>query len=885
VLDSASTRPIASATVTLEGTRCGALTDSLGRFRLSGLRPDSYTVVARQIGYGVESRHVRVRSGADTSVTIELASAPPQLQQVVTTGAATAPEASGAYLRLRGAKSINGFAVPSVELGSEEVETADELLVFEAGAVAAARREHSLHKRADVQAAVDADARAPEPEATQGTLRARALDGTPLGDFPLQHTDVSAEISGSIARTVVVQRYANPYRQVIEAVYIFPLPSLGAVNDFVMRVGSRKIIGLVRTRDEAERIYRDARARGQTASLLTQERPNIFTQSVANIEPGGTVGISITYFERLPYEKGEYEFVFPMVVGPRYNPGQTAAPPVAVARPLSGTDRMPGHHAGGGCASAILRADTTAINPPVLPPGVRGGHDISLRVTLDAGLPITQLAAIAHRVDIEAHSPSRQVIRLASSDAIPNRDFVLRWSVAGAETRFGVLSHASAGKGYFSLTMQPPLAPRDEQVTPREITFIMDVSGSMSGAPIAISKELIERTLDRLRPDDHFNLVYFAGGNAQLWERARPNTSENVAEAKRFLASMAAGGGTEMLAGVRRALGAHHEPEFVQMFVFLTDGYVGNEAQILEVIKTERGAARFFGFGIGGSVNRYLIDGIGEHGGGMSQVVIPRDTAHRTRAVNRLFDAIDSPVLVDVAIDWNGLAVRDVYPAKPRDLFAGQVIDVVARYDRPANGTVFVTGRVGGRRVRYPVRVELPAEESRNAALAPTWARLRIHDLSGELLTADSAGRARLRQEITDLALGHRLVSQYTAFVAVDSSRIVGDGRPLRVMQPVELPEGVSYEGIFGEKPSGRPVRIDAWGTTLQQTASGKIRVVEVAADGPAARGGVRAGAQVTLVNGVAVHTLAQLEGLLLQSTTRVSISMERGGEVILPSP
>lgn len=882
--DSVTSRAISGAQIRLIGTPCGAITDSTGRFRIQRLKPDTYTVDFKRVGYRSAQRRVIVSAGRDTSLTVKLAPEVVQLGQVVTTSA-NVRGARRAYVQSGAGSADFAKSAPAMMLEEGEIEGADELLLFDAAEAAQSRRELAQNKRVDKFSEKDPDSGEPAPPATQGTLRARTAEGKPLGDFPLQHTDVAAEISGSLARTVVEQRYANPYKDVIEAVYIFPLPSLGAVNDFVMRVGSRKIVGLIRTREEAERIYRDARARGQTASLLTQERPNIFTQNVANIEPGGVVTISITYFERLPYDKGEYEFAFPMVVGPRYNPGQTTTPQVVVMQPTSGTDRPPRHYGGGHCVNLPLRADTTSVNPPVLPPGQRSGHDISLKVTLDAGLPITQLAAIAHKVDIERLSPTRHVITLSSKDAIPNRDFVMRWSVAGAETRFGVLAHAANGNGYFSLTMQPPLAPSDEQVTPREITFILDISGSMMGLPIDLSKELIERTLDRLRPDDHFNIVYFAGGNAQLWERARQNTPENVATAKRFLTNLSAGGGTEMLAGVQRALSAHHEPEFLQMYVFLTDGYVGNEEQILEVIKKERGDARFFGFGIGSSVNRYLIDGIGEHGGGMSQVVIPRDTSYQTRAVNRLFDAIDSPVLVDIAIEWNGLPVRDVYPAKVRDLFAGQVIDVVGRYEGQGSGTAYVTGRIGARRVRYPVRVDLPAVESRHAALAPTWARLRIHDLSGAMLGADSTARARLRSEMTELALNHRLVSQYTAFVAVDSSRVVGDGRPLRVMQPVELPQGVSYKGIFGENPTGRPVRIDAWGMTLQETESGKVRVAEVREGGAAAREGIKRGAQLQTVNRVKVENLSQLEGLLLQSAGQVVVGVEKGKAVSLPTP
>ncbi|HJR63374.1 MAG TPA: VIT domain-containing protein [Gemmatimonadaceae bacterium] len=716
---------------------------------------------------------------------------------------------------------------------------------------------------------------------SQGTLRARDTSGKVLGDFPLRRTEVKAEISGFLARTVVEQTYVNPFESAIEAVYVFPMPSLAAVNDFVMQIGSRRIVGIVRPREEAERIYQQARARGQTASLLTQERPNIFTQNVANIEAGGTVRIRITYFERLKYEHGEYAYVFPMVVGPRYISG---APQVAQGSSLVSTASIP--QDGGGWSPPTDRVpDADRITPPVLEPGQRSGHDIGLTVTLDAGLPITNLTSPAHRVVEERETASRRVLRLASNDSIPNRDFVLRWSVAGAETQFGVLAHRGESGGYFTLTMQPPREPSDDQVTAREITFILDVSGSMGGLPIEISRELVKRSLDELRPDDRFNLVYFASGNGQLWERARPRTSDNVAEAKRFLARVQGGGGTEMMAGIRRALAAHHDPELIQMFVFLTDGYVGEDQEILRVVKDERGDARFFAFGIGSSVNRFLIDGVGEHGGGGSHVVIPRDPEHASVAVRRLFDMIDSPVLVDVAIDWNGLPVRDVYPARVRDLFAGQTISVLGRFEAPAQGTAYVTGRVGARRVRYPVTVELPEARSENAALAPAWARHRIAELSSELLGADADRTVELTRQITELAIRHRLVSRFTSFVAVDESRVVGDGRPMRILQPVEMPEGVSYEGVFGEPTSGRPVRISSWGVTLQETASGKVRVAEVSADGPAARAGMRAGGALSRVNRIVVSGLEDLERVLLQAGRSVLLRMEEGVEITLPSP
>jgi Ca-activated chloride channel family protein len=712
---------------------------------------------------------------------------------------------------------------------------------------------------------------------TQGALRATNRDGAEVGEFPLEHTEVSADVTGYIGRTVVEQTYGNPFDEVIEAVYVFPLPGMSAVNDFVMEVGARKIVGLVRPREEAEQIYAQARARGQTASLLTQERPNIFTQSVANIEPGGKVVIRITYFERLVYQHGTYEFVFPMVVGPRYIPG-------GAAEGAAGAKQAP--PGGGGTSAPTDRVpDADRITPPVLRPGERSGHDIGLTLAIDAGLPIAGLQAVTHCVEVEDHSTTRKVLRLAAADSIPNRDFVVRWKVDGAETQFGVLAHRGEQGGFLTLLMQPPLAPADAQVTPREITFLIDVSGSQSGLPLGLSKEIVRRTLDELRPEDAFNIYFFASGNGQLWERPRPNNRANVQEAREFLDELCGGGGTEMLEGVRRALGGEHDAKFLQMYVFLTDGYIGNEEEILRVIKEERGEARFFAFGTGSSVNRYLIDGIGEFGGGASHVVLPRDEDQTGRAVQRLFELIDSPVLVDVKIDWNGLPVEDVYPSKLPDLFAGQTINVVARYSRAARGTAYVEARVGAARVRLPVDVDLPEAQPDNPALAPIWARWRIDELSDELVTAAEGRRTELTKQITELAVDFRLVSQFTAFVAVDESRIVGDGNPLRVIQPVELPEGVSYEGVFGERPMGAAFEVPAWGVTLQETESGRIRIGAVRLGSPAAAAGVAAGAIVSTVDRTVVHGLEHLEGLVLQGAESVTLELEPGGPVTLPRP
>lgn len=742
-----------------------------------------------------------------------------------------------------------------------------------------------LDGSADRLLVIEASPRA-SGEASQGTLRAQGPDGQTVGEFPLQHTEVTAEITGYINRTVVEQRYTNPFSEVIEAVYVFPLPGMSAVNDFVMDVHGRRIVGIIRPREEAERIYAEARARGQTASLLTQERPNIFTQSVANIEPGGEVVIRITFFEQLQYESGHYEWNFPMVVGPRYIPG---SPQPAEGTSSGGASTAPASAppGGGGTSPPTDQvADADRITPPVLGPSERSGHDIGLTVTLDAGLPVQDLVAVAHCVEVAEHGAARRVVRLLASDSIPNRDFVLRWSVAGAETQFGVLAHRGDQDGFLTLMMQPPSTPTDDQVMPREITFLLDVSGSMSGIPLGIAKSVILQSMERLRPNDRFNIFFFASGNGQLWPSARRGSRENLAAARRFLDQLCGGGGTEMLAGVRRALHAQHDPQYLQMFVFATDGYIGNEAQILQTIETERGDARFFAFGIGSSINHHLIDGIGQVGGGASHTVLPRDSARAGRAVQRLFNMIDSPVLVDVRIDWNGLPVVDQYPSELPDLFAGQTISTVARFTGPAEGTAFVEARVGRRQLRVPIQVVLPEAEPANAALAPIWARHRIAELSLDMIgTSEPAQQEELRRQITDVALQFRLVSQFTAFVAVDDSRVVGDGTPLRVMQPVEMPDGVSYEGVFGEQPAGETFQIPAWGVVIGVSQSGRIGVVAVAPNGSAAAAGVRPGAVVTRIDNTLVRDLRHLEGLVLQGSSSLRVMLEPGGEVVLPGP
>ncbi|MEQ8766002.1 MAG: VIT domain-containing protein [Planctomycetota bacterium] len=714
---------------------------------------------------------------------------------------------------------------------------------------------------------------------SEGALRAKKPGGDVIGLFPLEHTDVRAEISGFLAETRVRQTFGNPYSEVILAVYVFPLPTTAAINGFVMQIGERKIVGVVRPKEEAQRIYQEAKARGQTASLLTQERTNIFTQSVANIEPGGTVDVDITYFHPLDYSEGQYEYVFPMVVGPRYIPGSAVVPEESVETASSNDEASP---PGGGTSPDTDQVpDASRVSPPVLKDGERSGHDITLSITIDAGVLLGDVTSPTHDILVEPLGAERARIELARHDSIPNRDFVLRYRVSGPAMQLGLLAHRQEELGgFFSLMIVPQLAPEDADVTPREITFVLDNSGSMNGFPIELSKGMVRRTLKSLRPQDRFNIIQFAGSASQLASKSLANNEENVRRGLEYLNGMKGSGGTEMLKGVQAFLDSPVDENHIQMVCFLTDGFVGNEDAILRLVQEKGQHARWYAFGVGSSVNRMLIEGIAKVGRGRSTEILPTEDEAAKKASDRFFDFMDSPVLTDIELDWNGLPVMDVFPSQPRDLFAGEPIVLVGRYSQAAEGQLIVKGRAGTRATSLVLPISLPESSEAHAALAPVWARSQITQLTEQLL-GQPENAEEIRTQIRDLAVDFQLVSQYTSFIAVDESRVVGDGRPLTVLQPVEVPLGVNRDSAVGEEPTGIARRIEAWGVTLVQDQSGELRVGELDEDRPLQRvADVSTGEVLCALNGIELRGFGHLESLLLQASGEtVELSFRPAGD------
>ncbi len=606
-------------------------------------------------------------------------------------------------------------------------------------------------------------------------------------EMPLAHTSVDAQIAGYVARVTVTQTFVNPFKEALEAVYVFPLPHQAAVDTMTMKIGDRVIKSVIKKRDEARKIYEQAKQAGKTTSLLEQERPNIFTQSIANIMPGDSIEIQISYVGVLKYEEGEYEFVFPMVVGPRYIPG----------------GRIIGKQGGGWAPDTDIVPDASRITPPVIKPNERSGHDIDITVRLDDGIKFDKLRSPSHWIDTERDGKRRAVVKLDPRDTIPNKDFILRYNVLGKAPTFGAVTYGTGTDGYFLLMLAPKANYSKAEILPREILFVVDSSGSQQGDPLAKSKELVRRALKGLRPDDTFQVFDFNDIVTSMAAGPVPATAKNINLARKFIHQIRATGGTRMLPVIQTALNWPEDPKRLRIVVMTTDGYIGNETQLLQEINENLGDARLFMFGVGSSTNRYLIDRMAEEGKGFAQFV--RQDEATAQVVETFHRRLETPVLRDVEIDWNGLKVEGVYPERIPDLYAGQPLAIFGRFTQPGKATVRIVGKQGNGKAVFEHRVTFPKKKTGSDQLAALWARMSIEKLMQKLEVRRGDAQA-LEDEVTTLGLKHKLMTRFTSFVAVEEKVRNVDGQLKTVQVPVEMPEGVSYEGVFGDQEEdGRP--------------------------------------------------------------------------------
>ncbi len=641
-----------------------------------------------------------------------------------------------------------------------------------------------------------AKAEGPLCERGKPLTKAYALEGQPddlaggllktrVGDkwmaLPLKETRFDTRVVGTVAETDVTQTFHNPYTdKPLEAIYVFPLADDAAVDDYWIHLDERHIHGVIKKREEARKLYEQAKQAGQSAALLDQERPNIFTQSVANIPPGGSIEVEMHVVQPLHQENGRYELSLPTVVGPRFIPGN----PVS----HKGTGRVP---------DTDQVPDASKITPPVLTNRVSCA-ELKVAVGIEGGLPVTGLKSQYHRVLTGPYGDQTHV-ELARDGELPNRDFVLSWSLAGDKPRASLMAQRDTDGegGYFTLTIQPPHTPPGDKERPRELIFVVDNSGSMGGTPIETAKKAILKSLANLGPNDSFQVMRFSETASGMGPTLLANTSDNQRRAREYVASMSGMGGTQMIEGIKASLGyPQTRRDAMRVVLFLTDGYIGNEVDIFKEIEKTIGETRLFSLGVGGSVNRYLLEGMARTGRGAVTYMGPGEKPDKV--VNRFYERIAHPVLTDIKLDWGSMAVSEVLPGKIPDLFSGQPVVVYGRYSGNPSGTVKLQGTLGDQAFELPVKVNF-ADANDSEGLASMWARTKVDDLEGYPFVRrdDPDSREKSKQAVTNLALEYSIMTQYTSFVAVDERKVKQpDGSYRTVVQPVDLPAEVSPDAV-----------------------------------------------------------------------------------------
>ncbi len=585
--------------------------------------------------------------------------------------------------------------------------------------------------------------------------------------LPMVETDYAIDVRGDLATVTVEQTFENPSEVPLDAQYQLPMAEDAAVYEMIMRVGDRRIRGEVQEKQEARETYEEAKNDGKAAALLEQQRENLFTQRLANVMPETPVEVTIRYVENIEKVDGRYQMVVPLVVGPRYEPGD-----------MSDNELIDGESEGAEGDSVDLPAVSELEAPETIDP-----DRVSIEARIDGGVPVAGVDSASHALATSKLDPRTRRVELEEGRTIGNRHFVLGYELEGRSTQAGVLTHwnEKLERGYFSLLVEPPARPKKEQIASREMVFLLDTSGSMQGAPMEAARTYMRETLRNLRPGDAFRIVEFDGETGAMSREPLAATEENVERGISYVDRLHGGGGTEMVPGLEAALGPQEPDERVRMVTMLSDGYVGNEYEVIETVRREIGDSRLFVLGVGAGVNRFALEEMAEVGRGFTRTIgrgAGEASSEQIReAASEVADRLETPVLTDISVDWGELEARETTPERVPDLFGGDSVRIMGRYDEPGDYEIAVRGRAGSEEVEIPLEFELPGEPTAGRGVELTWARSRIEDYMHRLTTPDdlrtgTLGDEGLRDRVTRLGLTHDLATKWTSFVAVSDKAV-----------------------------------------------------------------------------------------------------------------
>jgi len=595
-------------------------------------------------------------------------------------------------------------------------------------------------------------------------------DDPAVDQLPLKSTQVDVRISGVIADVTVVQRYKNEGQRAIEARYVFPGSTKAAVHGMNVRLADRLITAKIREKQQARIEYDTAKKEGKTAALLEQHLPNVFQMNVANIMPGDDVQVELRYTELLVPTGGNYQFVFPTVVGPRYNGPQSA------------------------------QAHAAWAGQPVLRQGEVSPAAFDIHVALNTPIGIKEVNSSSHDISTYKEEGGAALVSLKNSAApTNNRDFILDYRLAGDRIESGVMLYKGSDENFFLAMIEPPKAVPVTTISPRDYIFVVDISGSMHGFPLDTAKALLRELIGNLRPSDTFNVMLFSGSNRLLSPHSVPATRANIEKAIRTIQEMGGGGSTELMPALKRVYAEPKASDVSRTVVVVTDGYVTVEREAFDLVRKNLSTANLFSFGIGSSVNRHLMEGLARAGMGEPFVITQPSEAPGQAA--RFRKMIDSPVLTSVKAQFDGLDVYDVEPRQLPDVLGERPVIVFGKWRGEAKGNVIIQGQTAS----GPFSQTLPIDAATvstgsNAALRHLWARHRIASLSDQ---ESLEGGDAFSKRITELGLQYSLLTPYTSFIAVDQVvRNVAPQNSPSVNHPSPLPQGVSNLAVGAEVPS-----------------------------------------------------------------------------------
>ena len=594
------------------------------------------------------------------------------------------------------------------------------------------------------------------------------VKGDPSVDrLPLKDTNVEVAVSGVIADVRVTQTYRNEGTRPINASYVFPASTRAAVYAMQMKIRDEIIYAKIKEREQAKQEFEQAKKEGKSASLLEEQRPNVFAMSLANIMPGDDVAIELRYTELLVPTDGVYEFVYPTVVGPRYSSDTET----------NATDQ------------------DKFVKTPYLHQGDKPFSSLHISAHIAAGMPIQELNCPSHQITPQFANTGTADLTLDEADAFQgNRDFILHYRLSGSQIASGLLLYPGKDENFFLYMAQPPARVKPDDIPPREYVFVVDVSGSMEGFPLATAKQLLTDLIGGLRPTDYFNVVLFAGDSTTLSEVPLQANQENISRAVDLISQQRGSGGTELLAAMNQAMALKHQLNTSRSVVLITDGYISAEKAVFDNIRANLTNTNVFGFGIGSGVNRYLIEGVARAGMGEPFVVENEVAAAEAAAKFRAY--IESPVLTDIHLQALGFDTYDVQPLNFPDMFAQRPIILFGKYRGPVGGTFQLTGRSGSGDFVTTFDVANAQPDEENRALRYLWARSKITELSD---FGDGEPSDDVVKQVTELGLKYNLLTPYTSFIAVREKIVNPNGDADDVKQPLPMPEGVMDTAIGAE--------------------------------------------------------------------------------------